>query len=194
MNRLKILQWLKKEGFNPSIRAGEETIYTKFISKIERLRIDNERFIKANIEVAQMNADYLIEITQLKKAGNKQDDEIYKLSCDMIVKNEEIDNLRAVNKQLGNDKALMHKKLGDEIERLRKENEEMIKCAELEEKHTNEVIAEHGMEYEKEIERLKKLIKRAYTEGWHDCYGHHEEYTIVNDWNKSKIKQTLKEE
>ena len=43
-----------------------------------------------------------------------------------------------------------------EIERLTNENEEMVKCAELEEKHTNEVIAEHGMEYEQEIEQLKK--------------------------------------
>ena len=45
-----------------------------------------------------------------------------------------------------------------------------------------------------EIERLRTLIKKVYTEGWHDCYEHHEEYTIVNDWNKSKIKQALKEE
>ncbi len=34
------------------------------------------------------------EIEQLKKAGNKQDDKIYKLSCDVIVKDEENKRLR----------------------------------------------------------------------------------------------------
>lgn len=51
-----------------------------------------------------------------------------------------------------------------ENERLTNENKEMIECSELEEKHTNEVIAEHGMEYEKEIEQLKEELT-DYQEG-----------------------------
>lgn len=34
------------------------------------------------------------ETERLKEAGNKQDDEVYKLSCDVIVKDKEIERLR----------------------------------------------------------------------------------------------------
>ncbi|KKL67140.1 hypothetical protein LCGC14_2137920 [marine sediment metagenome] len=50
---------------------------------------------------------------------------------------------------------------------------------------------------DEEIERLRKLVKEAYSEGWHDCYEHHKEYSILGDWYKSEIKlkveQALKE-
>lgn len=41
---------------------------------------------------------------------------------------------------------------------------------------------------DEEIERLRKLVKEAYSEGWHDCYEHHKEYSILGDWYKSEIK------
>ncbi len=47
------------------------------------------------------------------------------------------------------------------------------------------------------IKELEGLVKEAYSEGWHDCYEHRKEYTILNDWNKSalkrKVEQVLKE-
>ncbi len=54
------------------------------------------------------------------------------------------------------------------------------------------------MNRKEEIEQLKRLVREAYSEGWHDCYEHQKEYTIINDWSKSalkiKIEQTLKED
>lgn len=44
-----------------------------------------------------------------------------------------------------------------------------------------------------EIERLRRLVKETYSEGWHDCHEHYKEYTIIKDWDKSKLKQELKE-
>lgn len=41
---------------------------------------------------------------------------------------------------------------------------------------------------DREIERLKKLIKETYSEGWHDCYEHQKQYSIIDDWNKSEVK------
>ena len=59
-------------------------------------------------------------------------------------------------------------------------------------------LAHENAEQKKTIEQLRKLVKEAYSEGWHDCYEHHKEYSILGDWYKSEIKlkveQVLKED
>ena len=68
----------------------------------------------------------------------------------------------------------------------------------MQEEYSNDYLRTIIIEKRKEIEQLRKLVKEAYSEGWHDCYEHHKEYSILGDWYKSEIKlkveQVLKEE
>lgn len=89
-------------------------------------------------------------------------EELQKIASDIVKQPLEglLYDLDLLPEQCRNDtnnmKRIIVENLHKKIEQLTNENEEMVKCSELEEKHINEVIAEHGMEYEKEIEQLKK--------------------------------------
>jgi len=72
MDRLAELNEQLKDGGCYGLSEREELeIRTEIIDlqavEIERLKKDNERFIKVNIEVAYMNADYLIAIERLER-------------------------------------------------------------------------------------------------------------------------------
>ena len=52
---------------DPDVEISADTMMGELFQEIEQLQKDNERFIKSNIEVAHMNANYLIEIERLRK-------------------------------------------------------------------------------------------------------------------------------
>lgn len=47
---------------------------------------------------------------------------------------------------------------------------------------------------EEKIKRLRKLVSKAYREGWKDRSGENSDGKLYQDWNNSIVKKTLDKE